>query len=160
MQTNELQESEIMAKTDDLTKENTVTIGAFVWDTKGLYDEESPWKSGNVIVKISDLESLGFTKEKQDQCADCPGRTMPMPFTCHIPESAQDVIGQHSGAENKMEIMITKCHHKARVTKAAPQNRDIIEEANKIVEEQRASERASAEKRETAERLEANKSEE
>ncbi len=94
---------------------------------------------------------------QQDQCADCPGRTTPAPFTCQVPGRAQDVIGQHSGTKNKMEIMITKCHHKARVTKAAPRNREIIEEADKIVEEQRASERASAEKRETAERKEANK---
>lgn len=57
---------------DELTKENTITIEGFVWDTQGAPDPDSSdakdyscWRGGNVIVKISDLEMISFKKEKQ-----------------------------------------------------------------------------------------------
>jgi len=66
-----------------------------------------------------------------DQCSDCPGRTISPPFNCSIPPELERVVRCHSGSEKKMEIVVLRCHHKDRVIKDAPRNREIIEEINK-----------------------------
>lgn len=125
----------------ELTKDNIIHVEGWIWNTDGLPHSDdiagigkSGWKSGMVIVKISDLEQLGFKKfgpGEWGQCQDCPGRTMEMPFNCSVANEIEHLVGQHSGLKNRMEIQVTKCHHKDRVIKDAVWKQKVIDDAKK-----------------------------
>lgn len=62
-----------------LTKDNVLTIEGYVWDPPneeqikeagGILelDDMSGWRSGHVLVKISDLERLGYVKAHCEAC--------------------------------------------------------------------------------------------
>lgn len=129
----------------ELKKGNTLSIEGWIWDTTGLPDPESidaigksGWKSGDVIVKISDLEKLGFVSvNKPSECESCEGRTMEDPFKCSVAFEIKQLIGRHSGMDgktNQMEIKVTRCHHKDRVNKDAAWKKKVIKDATKETE--------------------------
>ena len=80
-------------------------------------------------------DELGtMVEEVEDQCEDCPGRTMKEPFGCCIPPELKQIIGRHSGLKNQMEIIVTKCHHKERVIADAPRKRKMLDELRERTE--------------------------
>jgi len=58
---------------EELTRENTISIEGFIWNTEGLPHPDSiegigksGWRSGMVKVKISDLEKMGFIRKPEE----------------------------------------------------------------------------------------------